>query len=74
LAKFWADKDMDFSYIAKDNIPYRVNALMKLGKIGVVMRKINAEAKQLEEFMYEDVATTIKNKVLKRKTGLFLVT
>ncbi len=74
LAKFRADKDMDFSYVTKDHIPYRVNAFVKLGKVGVVMRKINAEAKKLEEFMYEDVSNTIKNKVLKRKTGLFLVT
>lgn len=74
IAKFWAEKDMDFAYIAKNGMSYRVNAFMKLGKVAVVMRKINAEARALESLMYEDIATSLRNNILARKTGLFLVT
>jgi len=38
------------------------------------MRKINAEARALDALMYEDIATSLKNNILARKTGLFLVT
>ena len=74
IAKFWSQKDMDFAYLSRDGTTYRVNAFMKLGKVAVVMRKINAKAKTLESLMYEDVAKSIKEKVLARKTWLFLVT
>lgn len=74
IAKFWSQKDMDFAYMSRDGTTYRVNAFMKLGKVAVVMRKINAIAKTLESLMYEDVAKSIKDKVLARKTWLFLVT
>lgn len=74
MAKFWAQKDMDFAYLAKSGLSYRVNAFMKLGKVAVVMRKINAQAKGLEELIYSDIADSIKKNVLGRKTGLFLVT
>lgn len=74
MAKFWAQKDMDFAYVAKSGLSYRVNAFMKLGKVAVVMRKINAQAKGLEELIYSDIADSIKKNVLGRKTGLFLVT
>lgn len=74
VAKFRADKDMDFAYVSKSGVSYRVNAFMKLGKVAMVMRKINAKAKQLEELMYEDIAMSLKNTILTRKTGLFLVT
>ena len=74
IAKFWSEKDMDFAYIAKNGMSYRVNAFMKLWKVAVVMRKINAEARALESLMYEDIATAVKNNILARKTWLFLVT
>ncbi len=74
IAKFWSQKDMDFAYVSKSGTTYRVNAFMKLGKAAVVMRKINAAAKTLESLMYEDIAQSIKNNILSRKTGLFLVT
>ena len=74
MAKFWAQKDMDFAYLAKSGLSYRVNAFMKLGKVAIVMRKINAQAKGLEELIYSDIADSIKKNVLGRKTGLFLVT
>lgn len=74
IAKFRSEKDMDFAYIAKSGMSYRVNAFMKLWKAAVVMRKINAEARKLESLMYEDIATSIKTNILARKTWLFLVT
>lgn len=74
IAKFRSEKDMDFAYIAKNGMSYRVNAFMKLWKVAVVMRKINAEARALESLMYEDIATAVKTNILARKTGLFLVT
>lgn len=74
VAKFWAQKDMDFAYISKTGMSYRVNAFMKLGKVAVVMRKINASAKKIEDLMYVDIAESIKRNILTRKTGLFLVT
>ncbi|AKH32951.1 Twitching mobility protein [candidate division SR1 bacterium Aalborg_AAW-1] len=73
IAKFWSQKDMDFAYLSKDGTTYRVNAFMKLGKVAVVMRKINATARSIESLMYEDIAGSIKKHILSRKTGLFLV-
>ena len=74
VIKFWSEKDMDFGYVSKQGVPYRVNAYVKRGILGLVMRKILKKSKEIEELMYEDVATTIKNKVLNQKNGLFLVT
>lgn len=72
--KFVGDKEADFSYISMDGTPYRVNAYFKLGKIGIVMRKINSVAKQVSDLMFADMADTIKQKILSKKTGLILVT
>lgn len=68
MAKFWAQKDMDFAYLSKTGLSYRVNAFMKLSKAAVVMRKINAKAKAIEELIYSDVADSIKKNILGRKT------
>jgi twitching motility protein PilT len=72
--KFLSDKDTDFSYISNDGMPYRVNAFLKTGRIGVVMRKVNGTAKLLEELMFADVAESIKKNVLGMKKGLYIVT
>ena len=72
--KFVGDKEADFSYVSMDGTPYRVNAYFKLGKIGIVMRKINSIAKELGDLMFSDVADVIKQKILAKKTGLMLVT
>lgn len=72
--KFVGDKEADFSYISNDGTPYRVNAFFKLGKIGIVMRKINSIAKELSDLMFSDLADVVKTKMLSRKTGLILVT
>jgi Tfp pilus assembly ATPase PilU len=62
--KFLGDKDMDFAYVSKNGVPYRVNAFLKTGRVGIVMRKINREAKPLEELMFKETADTIKREVL----------
>lgn len=72
--KFLGDKDIDFAYVSKSGVPYRVNAFLKTGRVGIVMRKINREAKNLDDLMFSDIAKTIKDNVLNAKKGLFLVT
>lgn len=72
--KFLGDKEADFAYISKNGIPYRVNAFFKTGRIGVVMRKINAMAKKLEELMFSDISDSIKQHILSKKKWLYLVT
>lgn len=72
--KLLSEKDMDFAYVSKGGIPYRVNAFFKTGRLAVVMRKINAEAKQLEELMMPEIAQSIRDNVLSQKKWLYLVT
>ena len=72
--KFLGEKDMDFAYMSKDWIPYRVNAFMKTGRIGIVMRKINAKAKDLDSLMFPEIAQSVKENILSKKKWLYLVT
>ena len=72
--KFLGDKEADFAYVSKSWVPYRVNAFFKTGRIGVVMRKINAMAKKLEELIFSDIAESIKKNILSAKKWLYLVT
>ncbi len=72
--KFLGDKEADFAYVSKNWVPYRVNSFFKTGRIGVVMRKINAMAKQLEELVFSDIADSIRKNILSAKKGLYLVT
>lgn len=72
--KFLGDKEADFAYVSKAGVPYRVNAFFKTGRIGVVMRKINAMAKKLEELIFSDIADSIKKNILSAKKWLYLVT
>lgn len=72
--KFLGDKEADFAYVSKSGIPYRVNAFFKTGRVGVVMRKINAMAKKLEELMFSDISDSIKQHILAKKKWLYLVT
>jgi len=72
--KFLADKEADFAYLSKDWTTYRVNAYLKTGRIGIVMRKINSSAKQLEELMFSNIADNVKKQVLTAKNGLYLIT
>ncbi|HRU49910.1 MAG TPA: PilT/PilU family type 4a pilus ATPase [Candidatus Absconditabacterales bacterium] len=72
--KFLGDKESDFAYIAKDETAYRVNAYLKTGRVGIVMRKIGKEAKKLEDIMFNNIANSIRENILKKKKGLYLVT
>ena len=72
--KFLWDKEADFAYVSKNGVPYRVNAFFKTGRIGVVMRKINAMAKKLEELIFSDISDSIKKNILSAKKWLYLVT
>jgi len=38
------------------------------------MRKINAMAKNLEELIFSDISDSIKQHILNKKKGLYLVT
>lgn len=72
--KFLGDKEADFAFVSKSGVPYRVNAFFKTGRIGIVMRKINALAKKLEDMIFSDIADSIKKNILSQKKGLYLVT
>ncbi len=72
--EFASNKEADFSYIANDGTPFRVNAFFKLWKIWIVLRKINSEALPLEKLVFQDVAENLKKNVLSKKHWLFLVT
>jgi len=72
--KFLGDKEADFAYVSKNGVPYRVNAFFKTGRIGVVMRKINAMAKKLEDLIFSDISDSIKKNILSAKKWLYLVT
>jgi len=72
--KFLWDKESDFAYVSKAGIPYRVNAFFKTGRVGVVMRKINAMAKNIEELIFSDISDSIKTHILWAKKWLYLVT
>ncbi len=72
--KFLADKEADFAYLSKEWTTYRVNAYLKTGRIGIVMRKINSSAKQIEDLMFSNIADNVKKQVLTAKNGLYLIT
>ncbi len=72
--KFLKTKDEDYSYLSKEWIPYRVNAFQRLWKLALVMRKINWKALDLNLLMYPEVVQSIKDHILSRKKGLYLVT
>lgn len=72
--KFLGDKECDFAYISRTWNPYRVNAFLSTGKIGIVMRKINKQPKKLEDLMFTNIADSIKKNVLVKDKGLFFVT
>lgn len=72
--KFLCDKESDFAYEGKDGTTYRVNTFFEKGKIWIAMRKINNTARKLEEMMFSSQADALKNHILNKKKGLFLVT
>jgi len=72
--KFLWDKEADFAYVSRDDTAYRVNAYLKTGRVGIVMRKIGKEAKKLENIMFNNVANSIRENILNKKKWLYLVT
>ncbi len=72
--KFLWDKEADFAYISRDETAYRVNAYLKTGRVGIVMRKIGKEAKNLEDIMFRNISESIRENILKKKKWLYLVT
>ncbi|MCK9272022.1 PilT/PilU family type 4a pilus ATPase [Candidatus Gracilibacteria bacterium] len=70
VAAFYDKKDADFAYVSKDGTPFRVNGYFKLGKIGFVLRKIERNAKNMDDL---GLPAGLQ-KILTAKQGLFLIT
>ena len=47
--EFLERHDMDFAYVSSDGTPFRVNGFFKLGRIGFVLRRIERDAKKMED-------------------------
>ena len=67
---FYTVHDVDFAYIAKDGTPFRVNGFFKLGRLGFVLRRIERDAKKMEDLGLPEGVS----KILTAKQGLFLIT
>lgn len=59
--------------MSKHGTPYRVNAFFKTGKIGLVLRKIEKKSKKLDELMFKHISDSIKNNILAKNQGLFII-
>lgn len=70
IAEFFHKRDSDFAYVAIDGTPFRVNGFFKLGRIGFVLRRIEREAKRMEDLGLPEGV----KKILPSKQGLFLIT
>lgn len=49
LEEFFTKKDVDFAFLSKDGTSFRVNGFFKLGRMGFVMRRIERNAKKMED-------------------------
>lgn len=70
LAEFRKKHDADFAYVSEDGTPFRVNGFFKLSHMSFVMRRIERDAKRMEDLGLPDGV----KKILTAKQGLFLVT
>lgn len=70
LEEFHTKRDVDFAYMANDGTSFRVNGFFKLGRMGFVMRRIERNAKKMEDL---GLPAGLQ-KILGAKQGLFLVT
>lgn len=70
IDNFFERRDADFAYVSKDWTPFRVNWFHKLWKIGFVMRRIEREAKNMDDLWLPKWV----EKVLPAKQWLFLIT
>jgi len=68
--EFLEKHDMDFAYVSADGTPFRVNGFFKLGRIGFVLRRIERDAKKMEDLGLPEGVS----KILTAKQGLFLIT
>jgi len=59
IKNFLETKDLDFSYLSQLWTTFRVNAFFKLGKISLVMRKIDMNVKTPDELMLPEWAKEI---------------
>ncbi len=59
--KFLNEKDMDFTYIYRDWISYRVNAFFKSWKIWFILRYINPKIKSISELNLPEWVSHIVN-------------
>ena len=70
INKFFAKRDADFAFVAKDGTPFRVNGYFKLWKLGFVLRRIEREAKKMEDLGLPSWL----EKIINAKQWLFLIT
>lgn len=70
VASFKERRDADFAYVSADGTPFRVNGFYKLGKLGFVLRRIEREARRMEDLGLPAGV----DKILTAKQGLFLIT
>ena len=70
LDEFLHRHDADFAYISADGTPFRVNGFFKLARIGFVLRRIERDAKKMEDLGLPEGV----KKMLTAKQGLFLIT
>lgn len=70
IEHFATNRDADFAYVSADGTPFRINGFYKLGKVGFVMRRIERDAKNMEDLGLPPGVS----KLLTAKQGLFLIT
>ncbi|MFZ3231973.1 MAG: PilT/PilU family type 4a pilus ATPase [Patescibacteria group bacterium] len=70
VGEFVHRHDADFAYISADGTPFRVNGFYKLAKMGFVLRRIERDAKKMEDLGLPEGV----KKILGAKQGLFLIT
>ena len=70
IEEFINTKDADFAYIARDGTPFRVNGFHKLWKVWFVLRRIERDAKKMEDLWLPKWL----EKILNAKQWLFLIT
>lgn len=70
LRLFFQKHDADFAYVSKDWTPFRVNGYFKLWKIWFVLRRIEREAKNMDDLWLPPWL----DKIIWAKQWLFLIT
>lgn len=66
--------ELDIGYHSSWGFYYRVNCFLKSWIRSLAIRKITNNALELEDIMTTALAKTLKDKILAKKSGLFLVT